>query len=305
MIVGFIISVVLLFLVSGVVIPMGRLGKFERERRKHQRGIEVMRELYYVDIVSIQRALTALLVVAQAAFSVAAFGWVLGLIIAAFVALEYGAVSRLKAISSPATKLYGKVEPQALAFCEKYAAVTKVVRSFVIQALELEIHSRDELAHVITNLEPQVITDNEKQSLLSMLTLSEKTVHDVMTQRAAIVSVKKHEMLGPLVLDDLHKSGHSHFPVIDGSLDRIVGILHINDYLTIDTTKKHTSKAESAMDANILTAAESTSLEQALQMLLEAHHHTMIVTNHDGTTVGLVTLHDILREAFGRSFTKQ
>ncbi len=305
MVVGFFISILLLLLVSGVVVPMGRLGKFERERRKHQRGIEVMRELYYVDMVSIQRALTALLVVAQAAFAVATFGWFLGLIIAAFVALEYGATARLGLIRSLSMKLFGKIEPKALVFCEKYAAVTKFIRSLVIQALELEIHSRDELEHVITNLEEHLISGDEKKSLLSILSLSEKTVHDVMTQRGAIVSVKKHEMLGPLVLDDLHKSGHSHFPVIDGDLDHIVGILHINDYLTIDTTKKHTSKAESAMNPNVLAASEDTSLEQALQMLLEAHHHTMIITNDSGATVGLVTLRDILLEAFGRSFTKK
>ncbi len=262
-----------------------------------------MRELYYVDMVSLQRALAALLVVSQAAFSVASFGWVLGLIIAAVVALEYGAIARLRPIHSLSMKVYRKIEPQMLAFCEKYAVVTKFIRSLVIQALELEIHSRDELEHVITNLNSEVISDDEKKSLLSMLALPEKTVHDVMTQRAAIVSVKKHEMLGPLVLDDLHKTGHSYFPVTNGDLDHIVGILYISDYLVIDTTKKHTAKAESAMNPNVLTATEDVKLEEALHMLLEARHHVMIILNAKGATVGLVTLHDVLREALGRSFT--
>ena len=59
-------------------------------------------------------------------------------------------------------------------------------------------------------------------------------IDEIMTPRSMIESVPMNELLGPLVLDDLHKKGYSRFPVIDGDIDHVVGVLRIQDLLTID-----------------------------------------------------------------------
>lgn len=152
MIIGSIFTILLLIVIASVVVPNGSLGKFEQKRRaEHPGDIEVERELYHGDIVSIQRALEALLLVTATAFLVATFGWIIGIITALLVALEYGAVARLARLRAIATSGYRKVEPKLFHLIEKYPKVVKYIRVFTPDTQDLVLHSREELqieAHV-------------------------------------------------------------------------------------------------------------------------------------------------------------
>lgn len=300
MIVGFFVCLILLIAIAAVVVPSGNLGRFERERRRDQKGIEVMRELYQAEALSLQRGLVALLLVAMASFAIASFGWVWGIVAACVVALSYGRIASAKSLRHFSRRLYFKYEHQLLQFIETNTRLIGYIRSYVPEAGELHVHSREELVYLLETTSTHVLSESERQMLLSSLEFGTKTAHDVMTQRAAIVSVKKHEILGPLVLDDLHKSGHSHFPVIDGDLDTIVGILYINDYLTLDTTRKHTLRADSAMGSHVTYVDEREPLEKILETMISSHQHLVIVTGSNGMTVGLVTLKDIVTTLVGR-----
>ncbi len=285
---------------AAVVVPSGNLGRFERERRRDQKGIEVMRELYQAEALSLQRGLVALLLVAMASFAIASFGWVWGIIAACVVALSYGRIASAKPLRHFSRRLYFKYEHQLLQFIETHTRLIGYIRSYVPEAGELHVHSREELVYLLETTSTHVLSESERQMLLSSLEFGTKTAHDVMTQRAAIVSIKRHEILGPLVLDDLHKSGHSHFPVIDSDLDTIVGILYVNDYLTLDTTRKHTLRADSAMSSQVTYADEREPLEKILETMISLHQHLVIVTGSNGMTVGLVTLKDIVTTLVGR-----
>jgi len=121
-----------------------------------------------------------------------------------------------------------------------------------------------------------------------------------MTPKEDMFTIGKHEILGPLVLDDLHRSGHESFPVLNGGgADDIVGILRLRDVQTLDTTRRHTAKVETAMDPDVRSIDSEESLSTALNLLLNSQHHMLIVT--DGReTVGLVTLSDIIKTLFGK-----
>ncbi len=300
MVVGFFVCLILLIAVAAIVVPSGNLGRFERERRRDQRGIEVMRELYQAEAVSLQRSLVALLLVGVVCFAVASFGWMWGAVVACIVALGYGRIANIKSLRHFSGKLYARYERQLLQRIEKHVHLIRYIRSYVPEAGELHVHSREELVYLLESTSTHVMSDSERQMLLSGMEFGAKTAHDVMTQRAAIVSIKKHEILGPLVLDDLHKSGHSHFPVIDGDLDNIVGVLYVNDYLTLDTTRKHTLRADSAMSSRVTYADEREPLEKILETMVSCHQHLLVVTGGNGVTVGLVTLKDIVTALVGR-----
>ncbi len=300
MIVGFFVSLILLVLIAAVIVPSGGLGRFERERRRDQKGIEVMRELYHADVISLQRVVTALLLVAAVGFAIASWGWFWGTIAACVTALMYGRIAGITSLRRFTDKLYARYEHQLLQLVEKHAHLVRFIRSYVPEAGEVHVHSREELVYLLGHASSHVLSETERQMLLGSLEFGAKTVHDVMTQRAAIASIKKHEILGPLVLDDLHKSGHSYFPVTSDDLDHIVGVLYINDYLTLDTTRKHTLRADSAMSSRVVYVDEHEPLEKVLETMLSSHQHLVIVTGGSGVTVGLVTLKDIVTALIGR-----
>lgn len=295
-----IVVVVFLIAMASIDVPTGNLGKFERERRIKQGGLEVERELSHDDIVSTKHILEVLLLVTMAALAVVAFGWILGCIVAVIVALEYGAIARLVPIRRYTAKLYGKVEPLLIRFTQQYGPILKYVRVFSPEVPELSLHSREELLHVIETADKHVLSSDERKLITSSLTFSGTEVRDVMVPRSVINTVAKGELLGPLVLDDLHKKGHSRFPVIDGDIDHVVGILYVRDLLTLNTQKKHTARVDTAMESRVFYINERQTLDHALHAFISTHHHLFIVINEYRETVGLLTLEDVLEAMIGR-----
>jgi len=124
----------------------------------------------------------------------------------------------------------------------------------------------------------------------------ETTIADIMTPRNQIASVKADEFLGPLVLDELAQTEHSCFPVIQGSLDHVVGTLDISDLLALDDKKS--AVAHERMDRKVVYMPAGAGLRDGMEVLLKTKRHLAIVRNDEKRTVGLVTLSDILHKLF-------
>lgn len=301
----FIVIVLLLILVAGTDIPSGGLGKFERERRKKQGGREVERELAHADIVSLRHILIALLLSASVALAVASFGWGLGLLVSILLALEYGALARITFVRRLSMSGYYRIEPWLLMVSQKYSHIIRYVRVFSPEAGEVALHSREELVHVVNETTHHIISEDEKKLILHGLEFSTKEVRDIMTPRSMIEAINRSEILGPLVLDDLHKKGHSRIPVIESDVDHIVGVLHLRDVIGVDSSRKHTAKVETAMEQRVFYINERQTLTHALNAFIRTHHHLFIVVNEYRETVGLLTLEDIIEALLGKKIVDE
>ena len=124
-----------------------------------------------------------------------------------------------------------------------------------------------------------------------------------MTPRSVIDSVKAEETLGPLVLDELHNTGHSRFPVIDGDIDHVVGMLYVQELLKVGQTAK-TKTAAQAMDPTVYYIREDQTLQQALAAFLRVRHHLFVVVNEFEEYVGIVTIEAVLEQMIGKSTTE-
>ncbi len=291
-----------LILLSAVNPKRSRFSQFELNRRQaaaHDVGIDARREALYGDIISVQRALLAVLLVAFVLLVVATFGWLMGGLIAIVVSLEYGMVADISYVRRLASAVYEKYELTVLSRIERHQAVVRWLRSAVPASRSRTIDSREELEHLVSDSQG-VVTDDEKKLIVSSLKFASRQVREIMTPKSVIETVKRTEILGPLVLDDLHKTGHSRFPVIDEDIDHVVGILYVRDVLTLDTNKKHTAKVETAMSKRVYYVRDDHSLEQALTAFLSTHHHLFIVINEFRETVGILTLEDTLEALLGR-----
>lgn len=293
---------VLLVLVTGVRPQRSRLSAYQRERQASAQGgpvvLDLRREQLLPDVVSLQRVLSALLLVVVVVLSVHLFGWLLGCIIAVFVAIEYGAIARLKLFQRQAQKLYEKYEVAILEFVARGDKVFRLIRT-TLPDLEVDatVDSRDELEHIISQTRG-VLSADEKSLLLHSLQFGAKSVHEIMTPKGMIDSIDKSELLGPLVLDDLHKTGHSRFPVTDGDIDHVVGMLYVQNLLSLDQKKSIT--VESAMEARVFYIHQDQTLQHALAAFLRTHHLLFVVVNDYRETVGLLSLEDTIEALIGR-----
>lgn len=296
----------LVFLKLLLVVAMrpsrSNLSIFELERRAatgdHRAVSELRREKLLPDVLSLQKILSALLLVAFVALSIVTFQWFFGIVVAVFVAVEYGAFSRLPFIRSWADKLYRKYENDILQFVEKFASVFRFIRSAMPEQPMPELHSKEELSHLVEESNG-VLSPNEKKLIIGGLDADKRHVKEIMTPRSVIDSIAKKEHLGPLVLDDLHKTGHSRFPVTDGDIDHVVGMLHIHDLLVIEAGRRSTS-VEKTMEPRVFYIREDQNLGHALAAFLRTHHHLFIVVNEFRETVGLLSLEDVMEAILGR-----
>jgi CBS domain containing-hemolysin-like protein len=94
-------------------------------------------------------------------------------------------------------------------------------------------------------------------------------------------------------------TGHTRLPLceLDGGLDAVVGVLHVKDLLTI--ALKGEDAELTALAREISRFSESTLIDEVLRELQRRRQHMALVVDEHGTTIGLVTLEDILEELVG------
>ncbi len=277
--------------------------RFELNRRaetgdSHARHI-LHRESLLGDVLSLQRIVVALLLVIVAVLCVSVFGWLTGLIVAVIIALEYGSIARLNFLKSWAQKLYSRVESKLLQTIEHYPKFFAVIRSVTPDnADDYQLESREQLLHLVAGADA-ILSADEKRTIKHSLEFSNLTVSSIMTPSGVIDSISRRELLGPLVLDDLHRTGHSRFPVVDGDINHVVGMLHIRDLLTVDAGK-HSTTAEKSMEPRAFYIHQDQTLQHALAAFLRTHHHLFVVVNEFRETVGLLSLEDVIEALLGR-----
>lgn len=295
------VSFVLLIGVASIVPRRSHLSAYELQRRQEsgdtKAGDELVREQVIDDIVSLQRVLISVLLILTSVCVFAICGWLLGLFLSIVVAVFYGRIAKVAPIRQYAAKLYEPYDKSVVQFVSDHRSIGKMIRYGATTTATREIASREELEHMITE-SGNLLSADEKKLLTSGLKFRDKTVESVMTPRGVIVGVPKSELVGPVMLDELHKTGHSRFPVYDKDIDHVVGILHIRELLALVDKKSQT--AEKVMEKKVYYIRDNQTLSAALAAFLKKRHHMFVVVNAYRETTGLLTLEDVIEELLGR-----
>ena len=277
-----------------------QLTRYELERRVHQGDAaarHLLRRVQFAGAIEGVRQLgMIILAVGVVGFLSAAIGWWGALLIGLLWLALAPLLARLGMVRSFAQRVYDRSETKLLTTFAARPWLAAWVR-VDYAASTLHIGSREELAHLIDQAGAHLSHDQQKL-LLHSLKFDERTVGDVMTRKGEIDTIDRRELLGPLVLDDLHKTGHSVFPVTDGGIDQVVGVLSIAGFLSLDSKRSIT--AEKAMTPHVERISETASLRAAMQQFVRSHQHLLIVVNDERETVGVVSLHDVMTALFGR-----
>lgn len=279
-------------------------------RRQEKAGLltnlNIRRNKYADDVRTLVRVFSAVLLVLFVPVSISAFGWVIGTIVGVVLALEYQAIARLKVFRLLADKLYSYTENFILNFTEKSRWLFIFLKSMddsINKKQQVEVYSKEELTHVIKK-SSGVLSASEVKLVNGALSFGEKLVHDVMTPRSVIDSISHDELLGPVTLSELHKTGHSRFPVIDGDIDHVVGMLYVRNLLTVDSSKS-SQRVSEVMDKTVCYVRDDQTLEQALAAYFKTKKLLFVVINEFRETVGLLSLEDVIEELIGQKINDE
>lgn len=156
------------------------------------------------------------------------------------------------------------------------------------------ITSHAELLDIATR--SHVLSARELQQFEAILSADHRRVKDIMVPVDRIVSVSVDESLGPIVLDDLHRSGYRQFPVIKADIDHVVGVLYLDDIVDLRSVK---ASVRDAYDPRVEYVTPRDLVRDVLSRCLESRRSVVIVQDDDKTTVGLVTLRDVVASLLG------
>jgi CBS domain containing-hemolysin-like protein len=133
--------------------------------------------------------------------------------------------------------------------------------------------------------------------LINALDLRKRKARQVMVHRTRIsyLSTKK-SLYENLAIT--RQSGYSRFPLCDGTIDNIVGMVHLKDLLWLIQEKGEKANIAS-VKRDILFVPEILPLEKLLNTFLTKRVHMAILFDEYGTIVGLVTLENVLEEILG------
>ena len=158
--------------------------------------------------------------------------------------------------------------------------------------------SRYDLKGVLSLAAENEIIDEDARTIMEgALSVSDMQVRDIMIPRAQMVVIKADIDLQEALPQIVH-AGHSRYPVIDDSLDNVVGILLAKDLLPLILSR------DSYFDLRVLmrptvVVPESKRLNVLLREFRQNRNHMAIVIDEYGGVAGLVTIEDVLEEIVG------
>jgi CBS domain containing-hemolysin-like protein len=174
---------------------------------------------------------------------------------------------------------------------------------FVRRHRPLHIHTglyeKADLVELLDNQKNQPdnrIAPSEIELLKHSLTFGDKTVADALVPKRVVKLVSATESIGPVLMDELARSGHSRFPVYEGKRDHIIGILRLRDLVGT----KHTGSVASLVKPKLTYVHEEFTLLQTLQAFLRTKQHLFLVVNSFEEFVGIITIEDVLEQMIGK-----
>jgi CBS domain containing-hemolysin-like protein len=129
------------------------------------------------------------------------------------------------------------------------------------------------------------------------LRFAELTAADVMTPRLRIASVKRNDT-AQTVIERATSTGFSRFPVIDESIDDIVGIVHIKQAVAVPREKRNNVPV-AALQSEGVRVPETMKLDSLLSELRGRGYQVAVVVDEYGGTAGVATLEDLVEEIVG------
>ena len=156
-------------------------------------------------------------------------------------------------------------------------------------------HSEEEIQMLLAHSHAGGRIPVMRQRLLqNVFTFGRRTARQMMIPRTDVIVLSIDQPFAQFV-EQVRKSGHTRYPVCEGDLDKVLGILHIKDLPETDPGREGLI----AVLRPPLFVPESMGAERLLLNFQEQRQHLAIVVDEYGGASGILTLEDVLEELVG------
>jgi magnesium and cobalt transporter len=156
--------------------------------------------------------------------------------------------------------------------------------------------SKTELIETLADAEQRELIEPESRQMLEgVLRMAELSAGDAMVAAPRMdlldIDAPYDELLAVVI-----ETGHSRFPVFEGTRDNIIGILLAKDLLKMQRAPELNLRA---LLRPTVFVPESKGLNELLRDFRSNRNHLAIVIDEFGNTAGLITIEDVLEEIVG------
>jgi putative hemolysin len=138
-----------------------------------------------------------------------------------------------------------------------------------------------------------VFEESEQDMIEGVFSIGDQRVYSVMTPSTEIVWLEVEDAPDE-IRRKIADSPYSRFPVCDGGLENVLGVVRSRDLLLVSLTGEKVNLRHSLHPA--IYIPESAEASQALEMFKGGKAELMLVVDEFGAVQGLITLNDILSE---------
>lgn len=158
--------------------------------------------------------------------------------------------------------------------------------------------TEEDFANVVEDLEKKdLIEDNESDIIYASLDFTDTSVRDVLTKRSKIFWIDIKGLSKDKLNDVILSTQFTRIPVCYGSIDKMIGILHVKTYI-----KKYLENPNFPVLASLQKpyyVSTKIKLDDMLEGFKKHHTHIAVVKNDD-RVIGIITMEDVLEELVGK-----
>jgi CBS domain containing-hemolysin-like protein len=150
---------------------------------------------------------------------------------------------------------------------------------------------------VATSAEQGTIDEGTAAVLTRSLRVGERTADELMTPRVRVETLAIDDTVDDLLAAAI-RTGFSRFPVVEGDLDDVRGVVHVKQAFAEPRSRRGRAFVRNLMRTPT-TVPDSLDGDELLDRLRGAGFQLAVVVDEYGGTAGIVTLEDLVEEIVG------
>jgi CBS domain containing-hemolysin-like protein len=151
---------------------------------------------------------------------------------------------------------------------------------------------------VNVGVEQNVLEEEERELIHSIIEFGDTIVREVMTPRTDMVTVEVSSS-PRLALDRVIAEGYSKLPVYEETVDNIIGVVHDRELLIALANGTIASTSLRSLMRPVTLVPQNKRISELLREMQRAKYSLAIVLDEYNGTAGLVTMEDLLEEIVG------
>lgn len=157
-------------------------------------------------------------------------------------------------------------------------------------------HTEDEIRALVHQARAHgELTTAEQQLIHAVFEFDDMVCRHIMVPRGDVEFFDINSSVSDWVAQ-VRRTKHTRYPVCDGSLDNVLGIVHVKDFIGLELDESFDWKSIMRPPRKV---PENVPISKVLRQFQATHQLMALVIDEYGTVIGVVTLENVLEQIIG------